>query len=133
MLTVMPLFRSGERIPARTHRVILPLGLLLLWTAVGLLFATAGAGVTHGLATWYTWGVLAWAMVLVDRRLHVPQERLGARLLCHVPLSLMFALVYLCLLLLIDAAFLQGAPHAPDWGLLGDAIRGGGVQWNLLN
>ena len=115
------------------QRVLLPLGLLLLSTAVGLLFATAGAGVARGLATWYLWGLLGWAMVAVDRRLPVPQERLGVRLLLHVPLSLLFSFVYLCLAMLIDAAFLEDAPHMLDWQQLFEAIRGGGVQWNLLN
>jgi two-component system LytT family sensor kinase len=133
MLGLMPLFRSADRIPARTQRTLVPLGLLLLWTAVGLFFATAGAGVAHGLATWYIWGLLGWAMVAVDRRLPVPQERLSVRLLWHLPLSLLFSLLYLCLLMLVDAAFLQGASHAPDWQIFGDAIRGGGVQWSVLN
>ncbi|SPE31443.1 Signal transduction histidine kinase, LytS [Candidatus Sulfopaludibacter sp. SbA3] len=127
MLGVMQPIRS-----AKMQRALLPLGLLLLWTAVGLLFATAGGGVAHGLALWYIWGLLAWAMVLVDRRLPVPQERLGVRALCHVPLSLVFALVYLCLSLQVDAAFFQGAPRPPHWGLL-YAIRRGGVQWSLPN
>jgi signal transduction histidine kinase len=133
MLGLMPLFRPGDRIPAKTQRALVPLGLLLFWTAVGLFFATAGAGVAHGLATWYIWGLLGWAMVVVDRHLPVPQERLGVRLLGHVPLSLLFSLLYLCLVTLIDAAFLQGELQAPDWQKLGDAIRGGAVQWNVLN
>jgi len=110
-----------------------PLGLLLFWTAMGLFFATAGAGIAHGLATWYIWGLLGWAMVMVDRRLPVPQERLSVRLLWHVPLSLLFSLLYVCVAMLVDAAFLQGGPHAPDWQRLGNAIRRGAVQWNVLN
>ena len=133
MLGLMALFRAGDPVPAKTQRALVPLGLLLFWTAVGLFFATAGAGVAHGLATWYIWGLLGWAMVMVDRRLPVPQERLSVRLLWHVPLSLLFSVLYLFLLTLVDAAFLQGAPHAPDWQRLGNALQGGGVQWNVLN
>jgi len=129
----MPLFSPGDRIAAKMPRAVAPLGLLLLWTAVGLVFASAGAGVAHGLATWYIWGLLGWAMVLVDRRLPVPQERLGARLLWHIPLSLLFSFLFICLAMIVDAALLQGAPRAPHWERLGEAIRGGGVQWNLLN
>jgi len=120
-------------LPAKTQRALAPLWLLLFWTAVGLFFATAGAGVAHGLTTWYIWGGLAWGMVLVDRRLPVAQERLGVRLLWHVPLSLLFSLVYICLLMIVDAAFLRGAPHAPDLRRIGDAIGSGGVQWSALN
>jgi LytS/YehU family sensor histidine kinase len=53
--------------------------------------------------------------------------------LWHIPLSLLFSLVYICILMIVDAAFLQGAPHAPDGQRLGEAIRGGGVQWSALN
>jgi two-component system LytT family sensor kinase len=116
----------------KTQRALLPLGLLLLWTAVGLFFATAGGRVAQSLALWYLWGLLAWAMVLVDRRLPVPQERLGVRVLCHVPLSLVFALVYLWLSMQINVAFFLPAPRPPEWGFL-DAIRHGGVQWHLPN
>ena len=133
MLGLMPLFRSGGRIPQKTQRALVPLGLLLFWTAVGLFYATAGAGVAHGLTMWYIWGLLGWVMVVVDRRLPVPQERLSVRLLWHVPLSLLFSLLYFCLSMIVDAAFLQGAPHAPHWQILGDMIRGGGLQWNMLN
>jgi signal transduction histidine kinase len=133
MLGLMPLFRSGGRIPTKMQRVLAPVALLLLWTAVGLFFASGGSGVKQGLSTWYIWGLLGWAMVAVDRRLPVPQERLIMRLLWHAPLSLLFTVLYLSLALLVDAAFLGEAPHAPYWSKLGDAIRGGGVQWNLLN
>jgi signal transduction histidine kinase len=110
-----------------------PLGLLLFWTAVGLFFATAGGGIARGMATWYTWGLLGWMMVLIDRRLPVSQERLGPRLLWHVPLSLLFSLLFLCVRFFIDAVFFQEAPHASVWPKLADAIRNGGVQWNVLN
>lgn len=126
MLGMMQLFRSAKKKSA-----LLPLGLLLLWTAVGFFF-TAGPRIGHGLALWYIWGLLAWAMVLVDRRLPVPQGMLGVRVLCHVPLSIVFAFVYLCLSFLINEAFFQRGPRPPEWGLL-DSIRHGGVQWNLPN
>src|SRR5262249_50284642 len=105
---------------------------LLFWTAVGLFFATAGGGVGRALATWYIWGLLGLGMVAVDRRLPVPQERLGVRLLWHIPLSLLFSLLHLCLAMVVDAAFFADEPHAPDWQKLGDTILGGGVQWNVL-
>ena len=105
----------------------------MLWTAVGLVLATAGAGVAHGLATAYIWGLLAWAMVLLDRRLPVGQERLGLRLLCHVPLSVLFSALAFGLLIVVDAALLEGPPHAPDWQVVAAGLRGGVVQWNLPN
>jgi two-component system LytT family sensor kinase len=128
MLCVMALFRSGERASGKTQRALAPFALVLLWTGVGLFFATAGGGVKQGLTTWYIWGLLGWILVAIDRRLPAPRERLSLRLLWHVPLSLLFSMVYLCLAMIVDAV-----PHAPDWRKLFEALRSGGVQWNLLN
>jgi signal transduction histidine kinase len=132
MLGLMTLFRSTERISGSMQRAFVPLALLLLWTLVGLFFASAGGGIGPALTTWYLWGLLAWALVAVDRRLPVPHERLRLRLLWHVPLSLLFSILYLCLASFVDAV-LRGAPHTPDWRKLVEAMRTGGVQWNLLN
>jgi two-component system LytT family sensor kinase len=115
------------------HRAIAPWALVLLWTGVGLVFATAGGGVKQALGTWYIWGLLAWAMVAIDRRLPVPQERLRWRLLCHVPLSIVFSVLYLCLATAVEPILRGRMPSAADWSRVGEALRGGGVQWNLLN
>lgn len=133
ILGAMTRFHTNDEAPTKLRRAAVPLGLLLFWTAVGLFFATAGGGIARGLTTWYLWGLLGWTMVMVDRRLPVPQERLGVRLLWHVPLSLVFSLLYLCLVTLVNAALFQAAPHTPDWTVLGRTLRNGGVQWNLLN
>jgi LytS/YehU family sensor histidine kinase len=111
----------------------MPLALLLLWTGVGLFFASAGGGVKQALTTWYIWGLLGWALVAVDRRLPVPPERLSRRLLWHVPLSLLFSTIYLCLALVVDSVLRGVLPHAQDWGRVWQALRSGGLQWNLLN
>jgi hypothetical protein len=133
MLGLMALYRTADQVSGVTHRALVPLALVLLYTVVGLLFATAGGGIGQALTTWYLWGLLGWAMVVVDRRLPVPHERLRPRLLWHVPLSLFFAVLYLCLASLVDAALRGSVPHAPEWQKLVDALRNGGVQWNLLN
>ncbi len=130
MLGLMALIGTSDRISGSTHRALVPLALVLLYTVVGLFFATAGGGVGPALTTWYLWGLLGWALVVVDRRLPVPRERLRLRLLCHIPLSLLFSVLYLCLASLVAAA-LHGVP--PDWRKVADALRNGGVQWNLLN
>jgi len=129
----MAFFSARDRVSGETHRALAPLALLLLWTGIGLFFATAGGGVRQSLTTWYLWGLLAWALVVIDRRLPVPSERLGSRLLWHIPLSLLVSILYLGLASVFDA-FLPGiAPRAPDWQKFVKALRGGGVQWNLLN
>jgi signal transduction histidine kinase len=130
MLGLMALNHSADRSSGSMHRALVPLALVLLWTLVGLFFATAGGGIGPALKTWYLWGLLAWAMVAIDRRLPVPHEQLRPRLLWHVPLSLIFSVLYLCLASFVDAA-LGGS--APDWGKLLDSLRNGGIQWNLLN
>jgi signal transduction histidine kinase len=133
MLGLMARNLSADHSSGSMPRALMPLALALLWTLVGLLFATAGGGIGPALKTWYLWGLLAWAMVLVDRRLPVSHEQLRLRLLWHVPLSLLFSVLYLCLSSFVDAVLGGDAGHAPDWGKLLDALRNGGVQWNLLN
>ena len=130
MLGLMALFGTTDRVSETMHRALVPFALVLLFTVVGLFFATAGGGIGQALTTWYLWGLLGWALVVVDRRLPVPRERLRLRLLWHVPLSLAFSVLYLCLASLVDAA-LHGV--APEGRKLVDALRNGGVQWNLLN
>ena len=109
-----------------------PLALALLWTGVGLFFATAGGGVQRALAVWYLWGLLAWAMTAIDRRLP-RRDRLGTRLAWHIPLSIAFAVLYILLSLILDAAFRGTVPPASAWQQVAHAIPRGGVQWNLLN
>lgn len=41
--------------------------LVLLWTGVGLVFATTGGSVKQALTTWYLWDLLGWALVAIDR------------------------------------------------------------------
>src|SRR5215471_5191548 len=111
----MALSGSNSQYPAGMPRAMIPFALILLWTAVGLFFASAGGSVKQALTTWYLWGLLAWVMVAIDRRLPVPQERLGWRLLCHVPLSLLFSVLYICLTQVVDAALRGALPQASQW------------------
>src|SRR5437868_7078629 len=97
ILGLMALFRPDDAVAATPHQTVAPWMLVLLWTGVGLVFATAGGGVKQALTTWYLWGLLGWALVAIDRRLPIPQERLKWRLLCHVPLSFLFSILYICL------------------------------------
>jgi signal transduction histidine kinase len=99
-----------------------------LWTAIGLFFATAGGGVKEALATWYIWGILAAAMVAIDRRLPAGRERLRTRLLWHIPLSIVFSMVYL-FLMMCAATVIRGDAFASRG--IGAVLRGGGLHWNL--
>jgi len=103
---------------------------VLLWTLVGAFFATGGGSVPRTLITWYTWGALAWIIVLVDRRLPVARDQLGRRLLWHLPLSLVFTALFLCVTLFIDAALIGDSPQ-PVWKRIAGSLRGGGIHWNV--
>jgi signal transduction histidine kinase len=127
----MAAVRSRDR-SGLTHGALAVLALLLFWTAVGLFFATAGGGVAHALVTWYPWGLLGWAMVAIDRRLPVSSERLSARLLWHLPLSVVFAVVYACMSLVADSALRGEWPSAAAWLKIGSSLRSGGMHWSLL-
>jgi signal transduction histidine kinase len=84
------------------------------------------------LAAWYLWGLLAWVIAAIDRRL--PQrDRLSARLAWHIPLSLVFTVLYVFLALIADAALRGTIPPASAWQEVAQAIPRGGLQWNLLN
>lgn len=123
-------WESGTATGARSNWLT-ALFSVLLWTIVGLFFATAGGGVKRALITWYTWGVLAWIIVLIDRRLPVAHDQLGRRLLWHIPLSLLFSALYLCLALAIDMALKGTSFDAQAWGKIGEALQMGGIHWNV--
>jgi signal transduction histidine kinase len=108
------------------------LAAVALWTLIGLFFATAGGELRRVLITWYTWGVLAWLIVLVDRRLPVGRDQLTRRLLWHIPLSLIFSTLYLCINSVINAVLMGSFPDTRLFSALGMAIRNGGVHWNVL-
>jgi two-component system LytT family sensor kinase len=68
---------------------------LAAWSAIGVIFAIPGiAGgdwrpaLLGSLAHWWSWGLLANVIVACDRRLPIPVQRIGLRLIAHVPLSL---------------------------------------------
>src|SRR4051794_14613208 len=99
--------------------------LVLLWTGVGLVFASAGDGIKQALTTWYLWGLLAWALVWIDRRLPIPHEQLRWRLLSHIPIGLLFSVLYICLAAIADAALRGNVPGAPEWARIANAVRRG--------
>ncbi|WP_321476431.1 histidine kinase [uncultured Paludibaculum sp.] len=107
------------------------LAVIFLLTVVGLFSATAGGGVQHALLSWYTWGTLAWLALLIDRRLPVEREQLGRRVLWHIPLSLLFTAIYVCLLPPLNAAIHGNWPDAQVLETINRVFRMGGVQWNF--
>ncbi len=62
------------------------------WTAVGVVFAIPGLGssasvartVASALAQWWSWGLLAPAIIAVDRALPFPASQFGKRVATHL-------------------------------------------------
>jgi len=107
------------------------LAAITLWTTVGIFFRTAGGDLRDALITWYVWGLFAWLIGFVDRRLPIGKDQLRRRLLWHIPLSLLFSLLDLCVLQVIsDALAHKLIPSALPAEWLA-AIRGGGIHWNV--
>ncbi|HJZ73753.1 MAG TPA: histidine kinase [Vicinamibacterales bacterium] len=64
-------------------------------------------------AQWSPWGVLSVAIYWVNRKLPVPPDALVRRLLIHVPLSIVFTIVYTYLFR--GVTLLLDAPNDPQW------------------
>jgi signal transduction histidine kinase len=84
---------------------------LAAWSAVGVIFAIPGlAGgdwrpaLLGSLAHWWAWGLLALVIVAFDRRLPIPAQRMGLRLVAHLPLSLIVTVASLYVSIAIRAA-----------------------------
>jgi two-component system, LytTR family, sensor kinase len=84
---------------------------LLAWSTIGVIFAIpglAGANWRQALfgtvAQWWAWGLLAPVIAAIDRRLPIPSQRVGLRLIAHVPLSLIITAASLYLTAAIRAA-----------------------------
>ena len=112
------------------------------WSAMGLLFALPelqarddGAWrmiLQSSLASWWAWGLIALLIVAIDRRLPVPERRVGLRLLCHVPLSVVLTILYSYVVAALRATLGIGA-----WSTVANSallIRGlqGMILWSLL-
>jgi two-component system LytT family sensor kinase len=73
-------------------------------TAAGTLFALPTLGTDHWhdelriyLAQFWSWGLLTPAIVLLDRRLPIPERELGRRLAAHILASILFTEIYFCM------------------------------------
>ena len=73
-------------------------------TATGTLFALPTLGTDHWhnefriyLAQFWSWGLLTPLIVLLDRRLPIPERELGRRLAAHILASIVFTEIYFCL------------------------------------
>jgi len=124
--------------PLEWRRILPPLA---LWSVLVLFFSTRtevrgepfvwipitwGQALKISLAQWSAWGVLALAIVWIDRRLPVEKDALIQRFLWHVPLSLIFTVTYtyfnfLNLIILDvprDPSLLAGGVLAAAWRVI---------------
>jgi two-component system, LytTR family, sensor kinase len=113
---------------------------LLAWTAVGVVFAVPRFAVTASwwitlrtsLGEWWAWGLLAPAIIELDRRLPIAVNSLGTRLAVHIVIGIPTTLIYSYLAALLQV--LVGVKTWPDLlgpGPLDEALKGG-FLWSLL-
>ena len=91
-------------------------GTILLWSALGVLFALPGLSSTNwtrmllgSLAQWWSWGLVTPLILWIDARLPFGENQLASRILAHVPLSIVLTLVYFYVFIGIGALLGMGA------------------------
>jgi signal transduction histidine kinase len=113
---------------------------LLVWTAVGVVFAmprfASNAAwwsvLRTSLAEWWAWGVLVPVIIAVDRRLPIAVSSLGTRLAVHIAIGIPTTLVYCYVAALLRAAMgVLAWPDAMGLGPLDETLKGG-FLWSLL-
>lgn len=122
-----------------TRLRLLALG-LVGWTVIGLVFAlpavAAGNDASRvllgSLAQWWSWGVLAVAIVTTDRRLPISPQRMGRRLLAHLPLSVVFTVLHLYLLVAVRGVLGLGAIQDAFSPLVLTTAFRGMILWSWL-
>ncbi|MGC2580959.1 MAG: sensor histidine kinase, partial [Acidobacteriaceae bacterium] len=96
------------------------------WTAVGLVFAlpqlrpsaNVDATIASALAQWWSWGLLAPAIIAVDRALPFSASQLGRRLVTHLVIGPV--VIILCGYLLVILRCMMGLQ---GWSqLLGETV-----------
>jgi two-component system, LytTR family, sensor kinase len=110
--------RASERRSKLLRALKLTLWSALLWTGLGLFFASqlvlAGLPLSVALAfsmpRWYTWGLLTPGVFWVDKRLGT--RTLAVRVALHVPLGIGWTT--LCILIRLVSRPLRGSPAPPS-------------------
>jgi two-component system, LytTR family, sensor kinase len=106
---------------SRPKRIALAIG---FWTGIALIFVLPQLSpssnwrmaLLSALAQWWSWGLLAPLITAVDTRLPFTSKQLGRRILAHIVLGPIFAVVYVYL-----AACLAAALWAGQWSEVFDA------------
>jgi two-component system LytT family sensor kinase len=98
------------------------LAAVLLWSALGVLFALPGLSSGHwshallgSLAQWWSWGLVTPLIFWTDARLPFKENQLGMRILAHLPASVALTLFYFYVFLAMRVVLRLGA-----WSVLAD-------------
>jgi two-component system, LytTR family, sensor kinase len=129
----------NDDMPGRTGLARRSALALLFWTAVGLVFALPGLGssasvarvVASALAQWWSWGLLAPAIIALDRALPFSAGQIGKRVVTHLVIGPAVTVVYGYLLF-----FVRCVMGLDGWsGLTGTAVpaaAGREIFWSML-
>jgi len=115
------------------------LATILLWSALGALFALPGLSAGNGsrallaaLAQWWCWGLVTPLILWIDARLPFKENQLGLRILAHLPVSVVLTILYLYVVIAMAALFgLAPASRLVDMHFLPNAFRQG-LLWSWV-
>lgn len=114
---------------------------VLLWSVVGLIFAVPRLGgpgnregvILSSLAQWWSWGILSPMILALDRRLPFTIAQLSGRMLIHLALSPIVAMIYIYLFHLLMAMLrLDTLAHLQGWGLMDYSLHGIFFLWCIM-
>src|SRR5581483_11507203 len=104
------------------HRWVRWTAAILLWSALGVLFALPNlpAGnwsriLAGSLTQWWSWGLITPLILWADARLPFKENQLAQRILTHLPVSVALTILYFYVLLTMRALFGLGG-----WRVLAD-------------
>ena len=94
------------------NRWALWIAAILLWSALGLLFALPGLSsgkwgryLLISLVQWWSWGLVTPFIFWLDARLPFKENQLFKRILAHLPVSVLVTILYSCVVLALGALF----------------------------
>jgi two-component system, LytTR family, sensor kinase len=95
---------------------------ILLWSALGVLFALPGLSAGNGsrallgpLVQWWSWGLVTPLIFWTDARIPFKENQLGLRILAHLPASVVLTILYFYVFIAMRALFGLGS-----WSVLSD-------------
>jgi two-component system LytT family sensor kinase len=110
---------------------------ILLWSALGMLFALPGLSLVNwsrtlltSLAQWWSWGLVAPLLFWTDARLPFKENQLGMRILAHLLVSVPITLIYFYIAVAVSVLLGLQKPGAMAHAL--SVLNPFGVLWSWL-